>query len=94
MGSDRAGGWRAKDSWGSGRDETSAVLVAEDIAEKQALLDDSPDKFFTTLHCGDSPRLLVRLEVVGVEKLRQLVTESWRQAPPEVRADFDQRRSE
>jgi hypothetical protein len=72
------------------KDETSAVFAAEDAAEKQALLASSPQKFFTTAHYGESDRLLVRLETVEREELRQLVTESWRQqAPPEIRDRFD-----
>jgi hypothetical protein len=75
------------------KDETSAVFVAQDMDEKQALLAGSPEKFFTTPHYGESARLLVRLAAVDVGELRQLVTESWRQhAPPEVRADFDRDR--
>ena len=68
----------------------SAVFMAEDIVEKQALLDNEPEKFLTTPHYGNSTRLLVRLAAVEPDELRELVTESWRQqAPPDLISDFD-----
>jgi len=74
------------------KDETSAVFVAEDVAEKEALLAREPRTFFMTPHYGNSARLLVRLDAVDAERLRELVTESWRQhAPSDVLAEFDGR---
>jgi hypothetical protein len=76
------------------KDETSASLIVESIAERDALLQSSPEKFFTTPHYGDSPRLLVRLEMITVQELRELVTDAWRsQAPAELVQAFDQRDS-
>ena len=67
------------------KDDASAVFLAEDAAEKEALLTTEPDKFFTTAHYGTSARLLVRLEAIEPGQLRELVTESWRQvAPPHL----------
>jgi len=86
--------WRVagKGFVGIWKDETSAVFVAEDVAEKAALLASEPEKFFTTSHYGNSARLLVRLDAVDVQQLRELVTESWRQqAPDDVLATFDRR---
>jgi len=80
-------GWRVRGRGfvGIWKDETSAVLMVDGLAEKASLLADSPDKFFTTSHYGDSPRLLVRLPAVDVDELRELVTESWRlHAPPDL----------
>jgi hypothetical protein len=72
------------------KDETSAVFMAEDRAEKEALLATAPDKFHTTEHYGDSARLLVRLAEVTVDELRPLVEESWRQvAPPDLITRLD-----
>ena len=87
-------GWkvRGKGFVGIWKDEASAVLMVESIAEKEALLAAEPDKFFTTDHYGDSPRLLVRLAAVDVDELRELVTESWcRHAPPDLLDGFDRR---
>ena len=66
------------------KDETSAVFLAEDAAEKEALLSAEPEKFFTNAHYGNSPRLLVRLGAITPAQLREIVTESWRHmATPE-----------
>jgi hypothetical protein len=72
------------------KDERSAVFLAEDAAEKQALLASDPDKFFTTAHYGQSPRLLVRLDAIEPDELCELITESWRRvAPPELIKHLD-----
>jgi hypothetical protein len=92
-------GYGGRPSWrvagrgfvGVWKDQTSAVMLAGDLAEKQALLTEGPDKFFTTHHYRDSSRLLVRLAEVGVEELRELVTDSWcQQAPPDLIGLLDQ----
>lgn len=63
-----------------------AVLYVGDEAEKQALLLGEPDLFFTTPGYGGFPLVMVRLELVGVRRLRELVTDAWRlrdgDAPP------------
>ncbi|HMC51550.1 MAG TPA: hypothetical protein VKI64_02235 [Acidimicrobiales bacterium] len=72
------------------KDNTSIVVLAESLAEKQALLASEPRKFFTTPHYRDSPRLLVRLAQIDVEELEELVAESWRQhAPAELLGALD-----
>lgn len=72
------------------KDETSAVFLAEDRAEKEALIANEPGKFFTTAHYGESARLLVRLASVSVDELRPLIEGSWRQmATPALIAEFD-----
>ena len=63
-----------------------AVLYVGDEAEKQALLLGEPDLFFTAPGYGGFPLVMVRLELVGVRRLRELVTDAWRlragDAPP------------
>ena len=77
-------GWRVR---GRGfvhitkHDET-AVLMVDGLAEKEAMLAEAPEKFFSTPHHRDSARLLVRLPAVEVDELRELVTESWRLHAP------------
>jgi hypothetical protein len=44
---------------------------------KQALLADDPDVFFTTPHFDGYPAILVRLDRIGSEDLREVVTEAW-----------------
>jgi hypothetical protein len=64
-----------------------AVLYVGDEAEKQALLCSEPEVFFTTRAYDWSPLVLVRLERIDVDRLRELVTDAWHmRAPPELAA--------
>ena len=54
-----------------------AVLFVGDVAEQQALLKGEPDKFFTAPGYESWPLVLVRLERVGVKRLRELITDAW-----------------
>ncbi len=55
-----------------------AVLFVGDEAEKQALLLGEPDLFFTADGYRDWPLVMLRLEKVGIRRLRELVTDAWR----------------
>ena len=55
-----------------------AVLFVGDEAEKQALLKGEPDRFFTAPGYDGWPLVMLRLEQVGVRRLRELVTDAWR----------------
>lgn len=66
-----------------------AVLYVGDEAEKQALLLGEPDLFFTTPSYDGIPLVMLRLAQVGVERLRELVTDAWRmRAPDGLAADL------
>jgi hypothetical protein len=54
-----------------------AVLYVGDEAEKQALLLGEPDLFFTTPGYDGFPLVMLRLDKVGVRRLRHLVTDAW-----------------
>ncbi len=54
-----------------------AVLYVGDEAEKQALLLGEPDLFFTTPGYDGFPLVMLRLEQVGVRRLRELITDAW-----------------
>lgn len=54
-----------------------AVLYVGDEAEKQALLLGEPDLFFTTPGYDGFPLVMLRLDQVGVRRLRELVTDAW-----------------
>ena len=60
------------------------VLAArvEDLAAKEALLADEPEVYFTTRHFDGYPSVLVRLERIGVEDLRELIAEAWLSRAP------------
>jgi hypothetical protein len=67
-----------------------AVLFVGDEAEKQALLLGEPEVFFTARGYEDWPLVMLRLAEVGVERLRELVTDAWRmRAPDEIAAELD-----
>ncbi len=54
-----------------------AVLYVGDEGEKQALLLGEPEIFFTAPGYDGWPLVMVRLADVGVERLRELVTDAW-----------------
>lgn len=55
-----------------------AVLYVGDEAEKQALLKGEPDVFFTTAGYDGSPLVMLRLEQVDADRLKELITDAWR----------------
>jgi hypothetical protein len=68
-----------------------AVLFVGDEAEKQALLLGEPDLFFTTPSYAGQPLVMLRLEKVEVDRLRELITDAWRmRAPDALVRDLDE----
>jgi hypothetical protein len=68
-----------------------AVLFVGDEDEKQALLLGEPDIFFTTPSYDDLPLVMVRLAMVGTERLSELVIDAWRmRAPDGLVGDLDE----
>jgi hypothetical protein len=63
-----------------------AVLYVGDEAEKQALLLGEPAVFFTTPGYDGWPLVLLRLDEVSVERLRELITDAWRMRAPDAMA--------
>jgi hypothetical protein len=60
------------------------VRVA-DVGVKEALVAGDPGVYFTTPHFDGYPAVLVRLERIDAEELRELVEEAWvLRAPPTV----------
>ena len=49
----------------------------EHLVAKEALLADDPGVFFTTPHFDGYPAVLVRLDEIGLEDLREVVVEAW-----------------
>jgi hypothetical protein len=86
-------GWRVRDrSFLRLRTEAEGALVVfvADLDEKEALLASDPAAFFTTPHYDGHPAVLVRLEAVDVDELRELVTDAWRlKAPVRLRRAFE-----
>ena len=70
--------------------EGSLVVFVSDLGEKEALLTSNPGAFFTTSHYDGSPIVLVNLDEVDHEELRELITDSWLiKAPPRLRRQFE-----
>ena len=59
-------------------DGSSVVLWVSYEGEKEALIASDAEVFVTTPHYDGYPIILVRLDAVDVDELRELVTESWR----------------
>ena len=56
---------------------------------KQALLGDDPGVFFTTPHFDGYPAILVRLDRISEEDLREVIVEAWlNRAPARLVKDF------
>lgn len=84
--------WRAKDKlfvWErplrtkeveeSGGDAPSGPILAarvEHLGAKEALLADDSGLYFTTSHFDGYPAILVRLDLIGLEELREVVVEA------------------
>jgi hypothetical protein len=49
----------------------------EHLVAKEAMLADDPEVFFTTPHFDGNPAVLVQLEKIGVDDLREVVVEAW-----------------
>ena len=60
--------------------------VEHEIA-KQALIADDPDVFFTTPHFDGHPAVLIQLDHISSEILREVVTEAWLARAPKRLAE-------
>jgi hypothetical protein len=49
----------------------------EHLVAKEALLADDPDVYFTTPHFDGYPAVLVQLDRIGLDDLRELIVEAW-----------------
>src|SRR3954465_15769441 len=49
----------------------------EHLVAKEELLADDPDVYFTPPHFDGYPAVLVRLDRIGLDDLRELIVEAW-----------------
>lgn len=69
-----------------------AAVRVEDLEEKQAVLGADPGAFFTIPHFEGYPAVLVRLDAVGDEALREIVLDGWLAcAPSRLTEDYLER---
>ncbi len=67
------------------------AMVA-DLGEKEALLAEDPAVFFTTPHFNGYAAVLVRLDRIAPEQLKQVVTEAWlARAPTRLLNEYEGR---
>ena len=59
----------------------------EHLVAKEAILQSDPGVFFTTPHFDGYPAVLVQLERIGVEDLREVIVEAWLARAPKRLAD-------
>ncbi len=58
-------------------DGPTAAVRTDGNDEKEALLASFPDVFFTIPHFDGFPAVLLRLDAIGVEQLREVITDAW-----------------
>jgi hypothetical protein len=64
-----------------------------DLGDKEALVAEDPEVFFTIPHFDGYPAILVRLESIAVTHLRPVVEEAWlARAPARVAGEYLSRR--
>jgi hypothetical protein len=59
----------------------------EHLGAKEALLQDDPGLYFTTPHFDGYAAVLVRLDRIGLEELREIIVEAWLCRAPRKLAD-------
>ena len=65
------------------------MVFVSDLGEKEALLNSNSDAFFTTPHYDGYAVVLVDLDKIDHDELRELITDSWLiKAPPKLRRQF------
>jgi hypothetical protein len=70
--------------------EGGLVVFVSDLGEKEALLGSKSDAFFTTPHYDGYPVVLIHLDKIDHDELRELITDSWLiKAPPKLRRQFE-----
>ena len=64
------------------REEGDILVAKVDRDERGALIESEPEIYFTTPHYENYGYVLVRLEAVERDQLREILIESWRLAAP------------
>ncbi len=64
------------------REEGDVLVVKVDRDERDALIESEPEVYFVTPHYENYGYVLVRLDVVERDELREILIDSWRLAAP------------
>jgi hypothetical protein len=62
--------------------EEGVLVVKCDLVYKDILLQSQPDAYFTTPHYDGYPAILVHLDAVDEDDLRDLLADAWRMTAP------------
>ncbi|GAA4693312.1 hypothetical protein APR04_002240 [Promicromonospora umidemergens] len=62
-------------------------VVVEDLEEKEAVLAEARPGFFTIPHFAEFPAVLVQLDVVGEDELREALVDAWLAKAPRALAE-------
>jgi hypothetical protein len=62
-------------------------IRVENLMAKDAILAEDPNVYFTTPHFNGYPAVLVRLDEIDAEELRELIVEAWLVRAPKRLAD-------
>lgn len=73
------------------KEDGEHAVVYVDVIERGALNEEDPETFVITPHYRDYPAMMVNLERVDREQLRELLIESWRyKAPKRLLKAYDE----
>lgn len=83
---------RAKDRAELGADAPEGPILGartESLHVKDALIASEPEMYFTITHFDGYSAVLVRLDVIGADELRELIVEAWlAKAPPRLAREY------
>jgi len=75
---------------GAAPDGPILAVRVEHMAAKEALIADDPGVYFTTPHFDGHNSVLVRLDRIALDELRELIVEAWLcQAPKRLATEYE-----
>ena len=85
-------GWRVRGklfAWKSRERDGGTLALRVDRDEKQLMLDSYPDLYFQTPHYEGYPGVLVHLDAIDVDELRERIEDAWLiQAPKRLASEY------
>ena len=67
------------------------AVVMVPVGLKEALIDAEPEKYFETTHYTGYPAMLVRLDAIDDDELRNRIECAWMEKPPKrLRAQYEE----
>ena len=72
------------------KEDGQRIAIFVDFMEREAMTQENPDTYIVTDHYRDWPMMLVDLDAVPDDELREVLIESWRRrAPRKLVAELD-----